>query len=165
MKIRIIAKRLLLWLLLLAIAAAIFALLCGIQTVYVKSESMEPAISVGSLCLVDTKTERNALRPGDIIVFSVGEMDIAHRIIRETKQGFHTKGDANDSPDSGIVFPEKVKGKVIITFPYIGYAACLCQSPISFLIACIVLFSLAECSEKKHCHGYFARNPKRRTDR
>lgn len=132
MKIRTIIRRLLLWLLLAVMAAAGLALLCGIQTVYVKSGSMEPSLPIGSLCLVDTKTDRSALRPGDIIVFSAGEMDVAHRIMEETEQGFRTKGDSNDSPDPGIVFPEKVKGKVITALPYIGYAARLCQSPVSF---------------------------------
>lgn len=143
MKIRTIVRRLLLWLLLLAVAAAGIAFMYGTRPVYIKSGSMEPALPVGSLCLVDTKAERSTLRPGDIIVFSAGGMDIAHRIMEETKEGFRTRGDANDSPDPGIVSPEKVKGKVIAALPYIGYAARLCQSPVLFFPLGIGLMSAA----------------------
>lgn len=125
---RNIIKKLLLWLLLLAVAAGGIAILYGIRPVYLKSGSMEPALPVGSLCFVNTKIELSTLEPGDIIVFSAGEMQVAHRIIEETKEGFRTKGDANDSPDPGIVFPEQVTGKILAAIPYLGYATAFLRS-------------------------------------
>lgn len=125
MKKRNLIQKLLLWLPLLAVAAGGIVILYGIRPVYIKSGSMEPALPVGSLCFVNTKVDRSTLEPGDMIAFSAGGMEVAHRIIRETKQGFHTKGDANNSPDAGIVFPEQVKGKILVAIPYLGYGIAL----------------------------------------
>lgn len=127
-------QKILLWLLLLAAAAAALTFCLGIRPVYVKSGSMEPALPVGSLCLVHTKADREKLRPGDVIVFRAGEMEVAHRVIERTKQGFYTKGDANDSPDPGIITPENVKGKVIAKIPCLGYAAAFFRSRIGVLL-------------------------------
>ena len=95
--------------------------------VAIATGSMEPSIQIGDaviLCQADPVD----LQTGDIIRYEKNGKSVIHRIvdIRETKNGktgFITKGDSNTSPDTGIVLPEAVTGKVICTLPKFGYVS------------------------------------------
>lgn len=131
---RNIMKKLLLWLLLLAVAAGGIAILYGIRPVYIKSGSMEPTLPVGSLCFVNTRIVQTELNKGDIIVFSAKGVKVAHRIIGKTQRGFRTKGDANDNPDLGEVPKEHVEGIVIgAPIPLLGYVTAFLRSQIGIV--------------------------------
>ena len=76
----------------------------GIKPVAVKSGSMEPAVKTGSICWVNFKADKSKLGTGDIVAFERGDGQLVlHRIVRCTKKGFITKGDANETQDIGVV--------------------------------------------------------------
>lgn len=103
----------------------------------VTSESMSPAIPLGSIVMVDEKGTE-AYEQGDVITFET-ERDPApttHRIqdVRPTDDGqvFVTKGDANEDPDSSPVDPGQVIGEVVLTIPYAGHVVLFVNSRYGF---------------------------------
>lgn len=92
----------------------------------VRSGSMQPAISLGSLVLIKKIDNYNQ---GDIITFLNPKSLTTHRIVGIEETGgvplYITKGDANETEDDFRVKKELVKGKVTLAIPYLGY-------PISF---------------------------------
>ena len=100
--------------------------------------SMEPALPVGSVVVIKP-VDPETLKEGDIICFKLSEpTSITHRIINTTDQGFITKGDANEDPDTWIVKKENVIGKVISTIPYIGYIGYFVRTPLGFILLIII---------------------------
>lgn len=95
--------------------------------VAIATGSMEPSIQIGDAVILCQEDPAD-LQTGDIIRYEKNGKSVIHRIvdIRETKNGktgFITKGDSNTSPDTGIVLPEAVTGKVICTLPKFGYVS------------------------------------------
>ena len=97
--------------------------------VVVLSGSMTPAMPVGSLAVVRA-TDPAEVAIGDAITFSSqgdAEVLITHRVMevmdgRSGSPRFRTKGDANEEDDSYLVPAKGVKGVVLATIPYLGYA-------------------------------------------
>jgi signal peptidase len=96
----------------------------------VGSDSMEPAISRGSIVLVESvPPERIAV--GDVITYR-GELGIGptttHRVVavnRSDGLAFRTKGDANPSADNELIAADRVVGRVTVTVPWVGYPVLL----------------------------------------
>lgn len=112
----------------------------GGDTLYepVFTGSMEPAVPVGSVAVIKP-VDPNTLQKGDIICFRLsGSQSITHRIINITNEGFITKGDANEDPDTWTVRKENVIGKLIFFIPYIGYIGYFVKTPIGFLTIIII---------------------------
>lgn len=91
----------------------------------VTSGSMEPAISVGSVVVVQPS---NIYRVGDIISYNSGiakKDNTTHRIVEvKGKNGsrmFVTKGDANKGNDTKETPVSKVLGKKVFQVPLLGY--------------------------------------------
>lgn len=88
----------------------------------VRSASMQPAISPGSLVLVRKMDNYNK---GDIITFLNPKALTTHRVVEiEETSGvplYVTRGDANETEDDFRVKKEMVKGKVVLAIPYLGY--------------------------------------------
>jgi len=91
----------------------------------ITSGSMEPTIKTGSMVIVIPQDDYYV---GDIISFidpEIGRND--HRIVGEvTRDGvryFVTKGDAVNRPDRILVPIERIEGKIVLIFPYLGYIA------------------------------------------
>lgn len=107
----------------------------------VMSGSMEPTIKTGSV--VATKAQ-SSYSVGDIITFYSDQMDqiTTHRISEVVKSDigifYKTKGDANDSEDSGMIVGENILGKKIITLPLIGSLISFVRSKIGFVIFMLV---------------------------
>jgi len=102
--------------------------------------SMEPAIPVGSVVVIKPANP-DTLKVGDIICFKTEAeypKTVTHRIIGITSQGFITKGDANEDPDTWIVKKEDVIGKVVAVIPYMGYLGYFVRTPIGFAILIIM---------------------------
>jgi len=96
--------------------------------------SMEPAIPVGSVVVIKP-ADPETLKIGDIICFKLSQpTSITHRIINITNEGFTTKGDANEDPDTWTVKKENVIGKAILTVPFIGYLGYFVRTPIGFIL-------------------------------
>ena len=97
------------------------AYLMGYRAYIVMSGSMEPQISTGSLCLVDTNARYEDIRVGDVIVFGQYHGLVTHRVIAVTEEGLETKGDANEVTDGVRVNQTNFKGKTIGAIPGVGY--------------------------------------------
>ena len=63
----------------------------GYRPYIVVSASMEPAISVGSVCLINTHVKYSDIKEDDIIAYRApnGSM-VTHRVIRRTDDGLET---------------------------------------------------------------------------
>jgi len=100
--------------------------------------SMEPTIPVGSIVVIKPANPET-LKEGDIICFKLSQpTSITHRIINITNEGFITKGDANEEPDTWTVKKENIIGKVTSTIPYIGYIGHFVRTPIGFILLIII---------------------------
>lgn len=139
--------------------------LIGLAPYCVLSGSMEPSIPTGSLIYV-TQVDSSQLAQGDVITFkNPAEAVVTHRIVEIQDAGqassvgnqlssqsitqsfpagselrtFRTKGDANQSVDGALVYPQDVLGKPVACIPYAGYAASAIQSPVGVLVIAILL--------------------------
>jgi len=85
--------------------------------------SMAPVINIGDVVIIK-EVPGEQVQVGDIILFPLGEMQVVHRVIKvkqtDGRKVFVTKGDANYSPDAGVVLPGNVLGKVILVIPKAG---------------------------------------------
>jgi signal peptidase len=101
--------------------------------------SMEPTLPVGSVIAIKI-INPNTLQESDIICFqtSPDKPWTTHRIINITDEGFITKGDANEEPDTEIVKKENVIGKVVLIIPYIGYLSYFVHTPLGFILLIII---------------------------
>lgn len=94
-------------------------LIMGIRPAVVISGSMEPTIRTGSLIFVDT-TYRS-LKEDDIVAFRTGGSLVTHRLVRDTGEGWITKGDANSCEDPWRISENNIIGKTVFWIPDIGF--------------------------------------------
>ena len=100
--------------------------LTGQQLFIVGGGSMEPGIPLGSLVIV-TRTDARTVVVGDVITVRADNgVVITHRVyhVIDSADGllFETKGDANQSPDAGLVPARALIGAAKQYVPYAGYA-------------------------------------------
>jgi signal peptidase len=84
----------------LSITVIIIAASCLVlqyKPAIVVSGSMEPMIKTGSLLLVDKKDKN--IEIGDVIAYKNHDMEVSHRVVEITSNGYVTKGDNNDNVD------------------------------------------------------------------
>ncbi|MEF8779414.1 MAG: signal peptidase I [Haloferacaceae archaeon] len=118
----------------------------------VLSGSMEPAISVGDVVIVD-EVDPATIQEGDVITYlrSGEDTPTTHRVIGIEDEGgelaFQTKGDNSESPDASPVPASQVNGKVIFTIPYIGHVVEFVNTPYGFAALVGVPFALLVVSE------------------
>jgi signal peptidase len=114
---------------------------------------MAPAIKAGSLVLT---REQEEYGEGDIITFyqtKEREQTTTHRVhsvLRDDDIGkveYETKGDANDTPDRGVVAANNVVGKVVFKLPYLGYPISFAKTGVGFVALVIVPAALIIYSE------------------
>lgn len=75
--------------------------------------SMEPVIKVNSIVLLEP-VEFEDLQVGDIIRYtSYQGYSIMHRVVSKNSSYVTTKGDANDRPDTFVVMPSQITGRVV----------------------------------------------------
>jgi signal peptidase I len=106
------------------------------------SGSMEPTIKTGSMVIVIPQDE---YQHGDIIAFIDPHIGgNVHRIVGEVSRGgvtfFITKGDAATRPDRTPVPIERIEGKIVMIFPYLGYIAYLGFFAILVPIAMLIIY-------------------------
>jgi signal peptidase len=100
--------------------------LTGREVLVIIGGSMEPAIPLGAL-VVTTPTDPSVIAVGDVVTLRADNGAVmTHRVIRVSDgsdgRSFETRGDANDSPDAGLVPSRVVVGVVSHYVPYAGYA-------------------------------------------
>ena len=120
--------------------------LFGYQIYNVLTQSMEPAMPVGSAIYVK-RCDPQALRQGEIITFRLSEatgLVQTHRVVENDTQAKQliTKGDANALPDVDPVSYERVVGKVVVCIPVLGTVSEMLHSGPG-VTACVAIFALA----------------------
>ncbi len=99
----------------------------------VRGGSMEPAIHLGSVVIVD----RGARAPtiGSIVSFHDSEAGIVtHRVVALERSRYLTKGDANRTEDATRRTAADVYGTVVLSVPLAGFAIHALQQPLAFLV-------------------------------
>ena len=118
----------------------------------VLSGSMEPAISVGDVVIVDD-VDPVTIEEGDVITYLRSGQDTptTHRVIGVEEGGdeltFRTQGDANDDPDATPVPASQVNGVILFTIPYIGHVVEFANTPFGFAALVGLPFALLVVSE------------------
>ena len=119
----------------------------GCKLFTVQSGSMEPAVRVGSVVVIQPMEE---YKERDIITFkNESERNIlnprtttTHRIVeakQENNKTFYTtKGDANNSADSAPLDKDLVLGKMILTIPFLGYPVAFAKTQTGLILLVIV---------------------------
>lgn len=120
--------------------------LFGYQIYNVLTQSMEPAMPVGSAIYVK-RCDPQALEQGEIITFRLSQatgLVETHRVVENDAQARQliTKGDANALPDVDPVSYERVVGKVVICVPMLGTVSEMLHSGPG-VTACVAIFALA----------------------
>lgn len=124
--------------------------LLGYQVYDVVSGSMDPAIPVHSVVLVQPAAPEE-LQPGEIVAYRSGSSVVIHRLLENhiVEGELVTKGDANAEPDPLKVEYAGVLGTVTAHIPFIGiYAGALNTLPgklyaFGFIVAAAMLYLLA----------------------
>lgn len=120
--------------------------LFGYQIYNVLTQSMEPAMPVGSAIYVK-RCDPQALEQGEIITFRLSEatgLVETHRVVENDTQAKQliTKGDANALPDVNPVSYERVVGKLVVCIPALGTVSEMLHSGPG-VTACVAIFALA----------------------
>lgn len=117
----------------------------GWKPFIVLSGSMESEIYSGDIVVVK-ETDIRQLKQGDVIAFRTGEIVITHRITNILIEGeeikFITKGDNNNTEDSGYVLPEQIEGVYQFKINKIGNLAIFVQTPIGMIVCLSIPFLL-----------------------
>ena len=120
----------------------------GYEVFNVISESMEPALPMGSMVFVKP-ADWQEIESGDVIAFYSGGAVVTHRVLgNRTFEGkFVTKGDANEEEDINAVPYDQVIGKVEKHVPYLGELTAMLATPLGkiylfVLLLCGVLFNV-----------------------
>jgi signal peptidase len=112
----------------------------------VLSGSMEPALSPGDAVIVDAS---GPVEVGDVITYRTGADTVptTHRVVDVVDGGYETKGDANENADAGLIGPEAVIGRVVLTIPVVGHVILWANTPVgyvTFVVAPLVLLGVSE---------------------
>lgn len=122
----------------LVFAASLMPIPGNIEIKVVKSGSMEPSVHVGSIVIIKPEA---SYQVGDVITFGKDtktQIPTTHRIVAVQGEGssvrFETRGDANDAADNGTTPLSEVKGKMLLTVPYVGYALAFLRTKLGFML-------------------------------
>lgn len=120
------------------------AVVAGMQPVAITSGSMEPALAVGDVVLLDPPGAELAV--GEVVTFrrSDGGL-VTHRIVGIDGEGMlTTRGDANADPDARAVAPDDVVGIGGLAVPLAGLPAhWLAVAPSRFALWAVVTIGAA----------------------
>ncbi len=124
--------------------------LLGYQVYDVISGSMNPAIPVNSVVLVQSAAPED-IQPGEVVAYQSGDSVVVHRLVENhiVEGELVTKGDANAEPDPLKVDYGSVLGTVKWHIPVIGiYAGALNTLTgklyaFGFIVAAAMLYLLA----------------------
>lgn len=108
---------------------------CGYAYAAVLSGSMSEAVNVDDVVI--TK-KMDSYKTGDIIMFDTAGQIVTHRIVKETDEGYITKGDANNAEDNWIVEDKDITGRVVKVVPGFGKVIQFFKEPFGMLILTLV---------------------------
>ena len=101
------------------------------EPIAILSNSMSPLFSRGDMVIYKklNDAELQDLLPNSIIIYRIGNQNIAHRIVRVIKENgnvlYQTKGDYNNASDMDLVGIEQIKGVYLFHIKYIGFPSVL----------------------------------------
>lgn len=111
----------------IAIALAFLALIsCQFRfgTIVIGSESMTGELNVGDAIIYE-KYNDQAIEENDVIVFIRSGTRVVHRVVKiehiNGQTRYYTKGDANETEDTGYVTKSEIIGVTDFKIAYIGY--------------------------------------------
>lgn len=114
-------------LLALAIMASLIMLISNqfrFGSLVIATESMTGEINKGDIVIFDQDDEQIFVE-GQVVVFKKGLSMIVHRIVKiehiNGSNRYYTKGDANETDDSGYITDSDILGSVKAKLPYFGY--------------------------------------------
>ena len=113
----------------------------GYAALEVVSGSMEEAIHIGDIIIIDTKIK--TYNVGDIITFKENDSYTTHRIVEINDDGYITKGDANTSVDKNILNSENIIGIYKAKLNYLGLIIRIVKNPITMF--CIFVIGVIVC--------------------
>ena len=121
----------------------------GIKTYVIISGSMEPNLQIGDIVIVK-KIGQDELKKGDIISFRQGQSVITHRIAevieKDGKTQYKTKGDNNNTEDSGSISYDMIEGKVVKYISKVGKIAIKLQNKGTIIFIILLLYIYIFCS-------------------
>lgn len=125
----------------------------GYKSYIIKTNSMEPTISVNDV-IIAKKVDKRDIKMGDVITFLHNGEVITHRITKVDLNGeYTTKGDNNNIEDIFKTNYDNIEGKHIVTIPYLGKLVQILDNKIVFLIitlvALIFIFFMIQKQEKR----------------
>lgn len=100
--------------------------------------------------MVFVKQSVKEIKVGDVITFIHPEnpaQTVTHRVIEITKNGFKTKGDANNTADAWEVRREAVWGKVLFSVNLLGFLVSFAQTKVGVILLValpLILIALSE---------------------
>ncbi len=110
----------------------------GYEVRIVQSGSMEPAISTGSVVVIQKK---DSYLVGQVVTFgeqTQNSIPTTHRIIstevQDGKLVYLTKGDANEEVDVDQVALSDIRGVVLFTIPALGFLLDFARQPAGFAL-------------------------------
>lgn len=116
---------------LVCIAVLIAGALFGVRPVIIRSGSMTPTITTGSLVLA-RETPASSLHVRDVVTVPWNGSHVTHRIYTVTQHDnvatLRLKGDANPAPDDQL-HQVTSADRVFMSVPYLGYAIAWLSSP------------------------------------
>ncbi len=102
------------------------------EPITILSSSMKPTFNRNDVVIYKKLSEEELQKiPKDsIIIYSIKNQNIAHRVVDIIKQDnnvkYQTKGDSNNTPDSNLVETNQIKGIYIFHIKHIGFpSVCL----------------------------------------
>jgi signal peptidase I len=105
------------------------AQLSGREALVIRGGSMQPAIPLGAIVIVE-RVDPAAVRVGDVIsVRGDNEVVYTHRVTSigelDGQRAFQTRGDANATPEPTAVPASNVIGRVVLMVPALGFIVAL----------------------------------------
>ena len=148
----------------LCLVALVFFLL-GYRPYILKTESMEPMYTKGSLCWIDTHVSLDSVTSGDVLVYrSPANSLVLHRLIRILPGSSHDdsslsvimQGDANTMKQKMELSSNNFIGKEVFTIPFLGTFVSFLSDGIlwlligfAFLLSCLCRVFIRRISRKR----------------
>ncbi len=140
--------------------------LFGCEAYIIRTNSMEPSIKNGDV-VITKKVPEEKIQEGDVITFKQDADIITHRISRieeENGKKYITKGDNNNIEDSSKITYQEIKGKEIITIPYLGKIINILQNKIVFWVILLIILIMCFYKIQKHEKSEIRREKKKIED-
>ena len=141
---------------------ALILVLVGFRPFILKSESMEPIYTKGSLCWVNTRVDLDSVEVGDVLVYrSPANTLVLHRLVEKERSDDTSslpvtmQGDANSMSQDVTLSSINFIGRETFTIPWLGVMVehILSNNAIWFIVVLFVLLAAVpwESIQRRKC--------------